>query len=91
MTLRTLFRLRICSQTSCVSLCTKHSENSTAKPTCSMSYFGISKSDAEKRNIMWKKSGFGARGIIKANGKYVVYLEYHRNTTEVDGSPLFPE
>ena len=40
------------------------------------SYFGISKSDAEKRKAMWKKSGLGARCIKKANGKYVVYREY---------------
>jgi histone acetyltransferase (RNA polymerase elongator complex component) len=40
------------------------------------SYFGISKSEAEKRRAMWKKSGLGARLIKKANGKYVVYREY---------------
>jgi hypothetical protein len=56
-----------------------------------MSYFGISKSDAEKRNIMWKKSGLGVRLIEKANGKYVVYREYHGDTNEVDSLPLFPE
>ena len=53
------------------------------------SYFGISKSDAEKRKAMWKKSGLGARLIKKANGKYVVYSEYHGDTNEVDGSSLF--
>ncbi len=54
------------------------------------SYFGISKPDAEKRKTMWKKSGLGARLIKKANGKYVVYREYHGDTNEVDGSSLFP-
>jgi hypothetical protein len=43
------------------------------------SYFGISKAYAEKRKAIGKKSGFGARCIIKANGKYVVYL----NITEI--------
>jgi hypothetical protein len=42
-----------------------------------LSYFGISKSDAEKLKAMWKKSGLGARLIKKANGKYVIYREYH--------------
>jgi len=37
-----------------------------------LSYFGISKSDAEMRKAMWKKSGLGTRCIKKANGKYVV-------------------
>jgi hypothetical protein len=55
------------------------------------SYFGISKSDAEKRKAMWKKSGLGARCIKKANGKYVVYREYHGDTNEVDDAALFPE
>jgi len=54
------------------------------------SYFGISKSNAEKRKAMWKKNGLGARCIKKANDKYVVYWEYHGNTNEVDGSSLFP-
>ena len=42
------------------------------------SYSGISKPDAEKRKAIWKKSGFGARLVKKANGKYVVT----GNTTE---------
>jgi hypothetical protein len=53
------------------------------------SYFGISKSEAEKRKAMWNKSGYGARCVKKANGKYVVYREYHGDTNEVDGSSLF--
>jgi hypothetical protein len=55
------------------------------------SYFGISKSDAEKRKAIWKKSGLGARLVKKANGKYVVYREYHGDKNEVDSSSLFPE
>jgi hypothetical protein len=55
------------------------------------SYFGINKAEAEKRKSMWKKSGLGARCVKKANGKYVVYREYHGNTKQVDGSSLFPE
>jgi hypothetical protein len=55
------------------------------------SYFGISKSDAEKRKAIWKKSGLGARSVKKANGKYVVYREYHGDQNEVDSSSLFPE
>lgn len=53
-------------------------------------YFGIRKSEAEKRKAMWKKNGLGARCIKKANGKYVVYREYYGDTNEVDSSPLFP-
>jgi len=41
------------------------------------SYFGISKSDAEKRKVMWKKIGLGTRCIKKENGKYVIYRECH--------------
>jgi hypothetical protein len=41
------------------------------------SYFGISKSNAEKRKAMWKKNRFGTRCIKKANGKYIVYRGYH--------------
>jgi hypothetical protein len=52
------------------------------------SYFGISKSDAEKRKAMWKKSGFGVRCIKKADGKYVLYREYPDAIRE-DGSSLF--
>lgn len=48
------------------------------------SYFGINKSDAEKRKALWKKSGYGARLVKKANGKYVVYREYHGNQNEVE-------
>jgi len=55
------------------------------------SYFGIGKSDAEKRKAIWKKSGFKARLVKKANGKYVVYREYHGGKNEVDSSSLFPE
>jgi hypothetical protein len=55
------------------------------------SYFGISKSEAEKRKTMWKKRGLGARSVKKANGKYVVYCEYHGNTKPVNGSSLYPE
>ena len=55
------------------------------------SYFGIGKPDTEERKIMWKKSGLGARLVKKANGKYVVYREYHGDKNEVDGLPLFPE
>ncbi|MEL7665574.1 MAG: hypothetical protein AAGU10_15840 [Methanosarcina mazei] len=55
------------------------------------SYFGLSKSDAEKRKAMLKKSGLGVRCIKKANGKYVVYREYHGDKNEVDSSSLFPE
>jgi hypothetical protein len=55
------------------------------------SYFGISKSDAEKRKATWKKSGLGARLVKKANGKYVVYREYHGDKNEVDSSSLYPE
>jgi histone acetyltransferase (RNA polymerase elongator complex component) len=56
-----------------------------------LSYFGISKSDAEKRKAIWKKSGFGVRLVKKANGKYVVYYEYYGDKNEVDSSSLFPE
>jgi hypothetical protein len=53
------------------------------------SYFGISKSDAEKRKAMWKKSGLGARVIKKANGKYVLYREYQGDINAEDGSSCF--
>lgn len=39
---------------------------------------------------MWKKNGLGARCMKKANGKYVVYREYHGDPNEVEGSSLFP-
>jgi hypothetical protein len=55
------------------------------------SYFGISKSDAEKRKALWKKNGFGARLVKKENGKHVVYMEYRGDKNEVDSSLLFPE
>lgn len=55
------------------------------------SYLGISKSDAEKRKVMWKESGLGARCVKKANGKYVVYREYQGDKNEIDDSALFPE
>ncbi|HET8689528.1 MAG TPA: hypothetical protein VFM18_23195 [Methanosarcina sp.] len=54
-----------------------------------LSYFGLSKSDAEERKAMWKKSGLGVRCIKKANGKYIVYREYPGDTNEEDGSSLF--
>ncbi|MCQ1534785.1 hypothetical protein FTO70_03575 [Methanosarcina sp. KYL-1] len=54
-----------------------------------LSYFGLNKSDAEKRKVMIKKSWLGARCIKKANGKYVVYREYPGNINEEDGSSLF--
>jgi hypothetical protein len=54
-----------------------------------LSYFGISKSDAERRKSMWKKSGLGARCVKKANGKYVVYREYSGDINKEDGSSLF--
>ena len=41
-----------------------------------LSYFGLSKSDAEKRKAMWKQNGLCARYIKNANGKYVLYREY---------------
>jgi hypothetical protein len=40
---------------------------------------------------MWKKSGLNARCVKKANGKYVVYREYHGDKDEIDDSALFPE
>ena len=39
-------------------------------------YFGLEKSDAEKRKIMWKQNGLKARCIKKTMGKYVIYREY---------------
>jgi hypothetical protein len=54
------------------------------------SYFGISKTETEKRKAMWKKNGLGVRCVKKANGKYVVYREYQGDTNEVGGSTLFP-
>jgi hypothetical protein len=55
------------------------------------SYFGISKAEAEKRKAMWKKSGLNAKCVKKANGKYVVYREYHGYKDEIYDSALFPE
>ena len=54
-----------------------------------LSYFGLEKSDAEKRKAMLKKSGLGARCIKKANGKYVVYREFTGDVDVEDGSWLF--
>jgi len=54
-----------------------------------LSYFGLSKSDAEKRKAMWKKSGLGARLIKKANDKYVVYRECPGVINSEDVSSLF--
>jgi hypothetical protein len=53
------------------------------------SYFGLSKSDAEKRKAMIKKSGLGVRCIKKANDKYVIYCEYIGDINKEDGSSLF--
>ena len=53
------------------------------------SYFGLSKSDAEKRKAMIKKSGLGVRCIKKANGKYVIYHEYIGDINKEDGSSFF--
>ena len=53
------------------------------------SYFGLSKSDAEKRRAMIKKSVLGVRCIKKANGKYVIYREYLGDINEEDESSLF--
>jgi len=39
-------------------------------------YFGLEKSDAEKRKDMWKQNGHKARCIKNAIGKYVIYREY---------------
>ena len=54
-----------------------------------LSYFGLSKSDAEKRKAMWKKSGLGVRCIKMANGKYVLYREYPGAIHAEDGSSFF--
>ena len=54
-----------------------------------LSYFGLEKSDAEKRKAMLKKSGLGVRCIKKANGKYVVYREYSGDINKEDGSSFF--
>lgn len=54
-----------------------------------LSYFGLSKSDAEKRKVTLKKSGLKVRCIKKANSKYVVYREYLGDINEEDGSSLF--
>jgi hypothetical protein len=40
------------------------------------SYSCISKSDAEKRKAMWKKSGLGVRCIKKADGKISIFPKY---------------
>jgi hypothetical protein len=54
-----------------------------------LSYFGLSKSDAEKRKATLKNSGLKVRCVKKANGKYVVYREYLGDINEEDGSSLF--
>ncbi|MDD3248337.1 MAG: hypothetical protein PHF18_16025 [Methanosarcina sp.] len=54
-----------------------------------LSYFGLDKSDAEKRKAMLKKSGLGVRCIKKANGKYVIYREYIGDINKEDGSSFF--
>ena len=54
-----------------------------------LSYFGLEKSDAEKRKVMLKENGLGARCVKKANGKYVVYREFTGDISAVDGSWLF--
>jgi len=54
-----------------------------------LSYFGLDKSDAEKRKAMLKKSGLGVRCMKKANGKYVIYREYVGDINKEDGSSFF--
>ncbi|WP_048138640.1 hypothetical protein [Methanosarcina horonobensis] len=54
-----------------------------------LSYFGLDKSNAEKRKSMIKKSGLGVRCVKKANGKYVIYREYAGDINKEDGSSLF--
>lgn len=54
-----------------------------------LSYFGLDKSDAEKRKAILKKSGLGVRCIKKANGKYVIYREYIGDINKEDGSSFF--
>jgi len=41
-----------------------------------LSYFGLEKSDAEKRKDMWKQNGLKARCIKNTMGKYIIYREY---------------
>jgi hypothetical protein len=53
-----------------------------------LSYFGLSKSGADKRKAMLKKSGLGVRCIKKANGKFVVYWEYPGDIHAENGSSL---
>jgi len=55
------------------------------------SYFGISKSETEKRKAMRRKSGLCVSCVKKANGKYVVHREYQRDKNEADDPSLFPE
>ncbi|WP_048065267.1 hypothetical protein [Methanosarcina acetivorans] len=54
-----------------------------------LSYFGLDKSDAEKRKAMLKKSGLGVRCMKKASGKYVIYREYVGDINKEDGSSFF--
>jgi hypothetical protein len=54
-----------------------------------LSYFGLDKTDADKRKSMIKKSGLGVRCIKKASGKYVIYCEYIGNINKEDGSSFF--
>lgn len=54
-----------------------------------LSYSGLEKPDAEKGKAMLKKSGLGVRCIEKANGKYVIYLEYSGDINKEDGSSFF--
>jgi hypothetical protein len=53
------------------------------------SYLELSKSDAENRKTMRKKSGLRARCIKETNGKYVVYREYPGDINKEDVSSLF--
>jgi len=41
-----------------------------------LSYFGLSKSDAEKRKTMWKENGLGAR-CIKRQMIQSVFIHVH--------------
>ncbi|MCK9576548.1 MAG: hypothetical protein M0R51_11550 [Clostridia bacterium] len=41
-----------------------------------LSTFGMSKTDAEKRKAMWKKSGYRVRAVKNSKGKFIIYREY---------------
>lgn len=40
------------------------------------SELGLSKSNAEKRKAMWKKSGYKVRAIKNSEGTFIIYREY---------------